>query len=235
MSKSTLRMCAAAVIASAPSVVGCYSPGLYQPPRTLAPKSASYLVAVEPAVVVKNEGAAVKLGIGPLGSVVFHWRFGVAKGVELSGSLGLLSLGQASVAFKGEVARSDVADLALIARLGVAQVTQVRALAACAGTACEASSFDPSISAILGLNIADGATITLAPGAAVYFGDQTKGSFRMSMGLQIRTSTKFFIHPEVTYVYRPLGLTTDFGGFFAGVAFGARGQDGYPNAAEPKK
>jgi hypothetical protein len=211
---------------------GCYSPSLYQTPRTLAPGKAAATLAIEPSFCVTNEGATdnPRLSASRWPALLMVYRYGVAKGFDLSASLTGPAVASGAVMGKIQILRNDDLDIALMPRLSGGAFYQLTPpYGRCTGSYCEpVVHLDASAIALFGWNIHPDATLVVAPGFVQSFAPDTKRGFRLTLGLQLRITKDVSIHPEVTYMPTPLGLSSDSKGWFAGIGIGARGGgDGY--------
>jgi hypothetical protein len=226
----TLQICAATAGWAALSV-GCYSPSLYQTPRTLDPGQFASVVAAEPAAMLDVDSSnRVVILPRPFPSPIVVGRYGLAKRIEVSGSIAPISPRVGAVMLKVQVLRTAVFDAALLTRLGIGFVARTTPLnPECEGPYCTARfQLEPALIAMLGFNFSRATTLVIAPGIVRPLVPDAPAVARLSVGFQWRLTRELAIHPEVTYVPTPLGLPSLSAGWFGGIGIVARGGDGYP-------
>jgi hypothetical protein len=209
---------------------GCYSPSLYHTPRTLPRGQLAVTVAIEPAAIVEaDHNGRVVVASKPLPAVLAVVRYGLAHRVETSLSYGPNSPRTGALALKVQVVRSPYLDVALLPRVASGLVSRFTNPfgAPCEGAYCNATFvLEPSLSALLGVNLGP-TTIVVAPGVVRTIVPNLRPSYRLSVGVQWRFSKVFALHPEVTYMPEPYGISSASGGWFGGLGIVLRGQDGY--------
>jgi hypothetical protein len=217
-------------IALGPCFLSCYSPSLYQTPRTLPRGQLAVAVAIEPAAIVEaGQNGRVVVATKPLPAVLAVMRYGLAHRIETSLSYGPNSPRTGALALKLQVVRTPYVDVAILPRLTGGFVSRFNNPFGppCDGAYCNARFvFEPSLIAMLGVNIGP-TTVVVAPGVVRAIVPSVRPSYRLTIGVQWRLSKLFALHPEVTYMPEPFGIAAANGGWFGGLGIVLRGQDGY--------